>query len=205
MPVHPVGVVPIIVLVCWPLEPQADHDEYVYPVHVPVVGGIQACVNTDGVEGVPVHPAGVLLRTVLVCWPLEPQADHAEYEYPVQATGAGVQACDSTAGVEGVPVHPAGVLLRTVLVCWPLEPQADHAEYEYPVQATVVGGLLVALPGFVPALISTMLVAPSPSESCASIVLKLWPALAHAAPYALRVGAEVWQIEQLNDAVAELG
>ncbi len=41
--------------------------------------GVHACVKTAGVEGVPVHPAGFWLMTVLVCWPLAPHADHAEY------------------------------------------------------------------------------------------------------------------------------
>ena len=48
---------------------------------------MHACVSTGEAEGVPVHPDGVLPVTVLVCWPFEPQADQAEYVYPVHAAG----------------------------------------------------------------------------------------------------------------------
>ncbi len=43
-------------------------------------------------------------------------------------------------------------------------------------------GTLAALPGFVPPLISAMLVAPSPSESSDSMAWKLWPAFAKSVP-----------------------
>jgi hypothetical protein len=103
--------------------------------------GVHDCVSTGEAEGVPVHPAGVLPITVLVCCPFEPHADQAEYVYPVHATGAGVHVCVNTGEAEGIPVHPAGVLPVTVLVCWPLAGQVagDHAEYVYPVHATGVG------------------------------------------------------------------
>jgi hypothetical protein len=39
-----------------------------------VGGGVQDCVNTGEP---PVQPEGDLVNTVLVCWPFEPQADHA--------------------------------------------------------------------------------------------------------------------------------
>ena len=92
---------------------------------------MHALANFGVAEGVPVHPAGVVPLTVLVCWPLALQPDHAEYVYPVQAVGVGVgvHACFSTGVVEGVPVQPAGVFAVTVLVLWPLAPQPDHAEY----------------------------------------------------------------------------
>ncbi len=90
VPVHPDGVLPVTVLVCWPLvgQTEGDHAEYVYPVHA-TGAGVHDCVNTGEVEGVPVHPDGVLPVTVLVCWPLEGQTegDHAEYVYPVHAAG----------------------------------------------------------------------------------------------------------------------
>ena len=86
------------------------------------------------------HPAGTPVA-VLVCWPLagQTEGDHAEYVYPVHATGAGVHDWVNTAAVGGVPVHPAGALVA-VLVCWPLAGQVagDHAEYVYPVHATGV-------------------------------------------------------------------
>ena len=100
---------------------------------------MHALANFGVAAGVPVHPAGVVPFTVLACWPLALQTDHAEYVYPVQAVGVGEHACFSTGVFEGVPVHPAGVLPVTVLVLWPLAPQADHAEYVYPVQAVGVG------------------------------------------------------------------
>jgi hypothetical protein len=74
------------------------------------------------------------------------------------------------------PVHPAGELEATVLVWVPLDWQAPHAEYvkdEHVAGGGGAAGLLLASPGFVPALISVMLVAPSPSESKDAIELKL--------------------------------
>ena len=95
----------------------------------PVVGGgVQDCVSTGCVVGVPVQFAGVLPVTVLVCCPFDPHVDHAEYVYPVQAAGGGVQDCVSTGCVVGVPVQFAGVLPVTVLVCCPFDPHVDHAE-----------------------------------------------------------------------------
>jgi len=79
-------------------------------------GGVQACVSTGCVGGVPVQFAGMLPVTVLVCW-LFTHVDHAEYVYPVHAAGGGVQACVSTGCVGGVPVQFAGMLPVTVLVC----------------------------------------------------------------------------------------
>jgi hypothetical protein len=140
----------------------------------PAGGGVQACVSTGCVVGVPVQFAGVLPVTVLVCWPFAPQPDHAEYVYPVHATGGGVQACVSTGCVVGVPVQFAGVLPVTVLVCWPFAPQPDHAEYVYPVHAAAPG-VLVALPGKVPELISARFEKPSLSESRFCIAEKLRP------------------------------
>ncbi len=127
-------------------------------------GGVQACVNTGCVVGVPVHPAGVVPVCVLVCCPFT-HADHPEYVYPVHVAGGGVQACVNTGCVVGVPVHPAGVVPVCVLVCCPFT-HADHPEYVYPVHA--IEGVLDTTPGNEPARISAMFVKPSPSESLLS-------------------------------------
>jgi len=63
-----------------------------------------------------------------------------------------------------------------------------------------VEGWLLGSPGYVPAKISWMFVKPSPSESRLSILEKLRPAFAKAAPYGLRAGGPEleWQTLQVR-------
>ena len=71
------------------------------------------------------------------------------------------------------PAHPDGELEATDLVWVPLvhDPQAPYVKEVHVVVLPL--GWLVASPGKVLALISTIFVYPSPSESSGSIVLKL--------------------------------
>jgi hypothetical protein len=70
----------------------------------------------------------------------------------------------------------------------------------------VVAGLLAASPGKALAVISAMLVNPSPSESAFSMVEKEWPAPPNAVAYALKVFVSPpgWQRLQLFSAVPEV-
>ena len=68
-------------------------------------------------NGVPVHPAGALPITVLVCWPFAPHADHAEYVYPVACDDVGVHAWSVLPGSKVSLCILKGSLPVTVLVC----------------------------------------------------------------------------------------
>jgi hypothetical protein len=63
------GVLPVTVLVCWPFVPQADHPEYVYPVHAaggvldPTPGNVPARISAMFVKP---SPSESLLSTATI-------------------------------------------------------------------------------------------------------------------------------------------
>jgi hypothetical protein len=89
-------------------------------------GGVQLWVRTGEP---PVQPAGVLVATVRVCWPLVGHVAGAQAVYvnPVHATTGGVQDWDDAGGV---PAQPAGEAV-TVRVWVPLAEQAPQAPVVY--------------------------------------------------------------------------